>query len=577
MESPKNEVIHKNPPPPFKPPVDAFEVLVRDCMTHNLPGEQFASAVKAFFHERYTNAVVVNATYEISLLDITIKASNLLLNHVCALVNPSGVTIVIVLKQFDEYVFPRIHLFSRKSDLLTVHQVAKLLTWISKYQDRVAQLYPEMLFPREHLDYMEELSKEYIRRGVHDPLQQMIQRSLEMNDSNGIDRSNDGHFFTQLPMDVAVFLNSQLSTAKTALPRQCFAEVAKACQEELFNMVGGIMLLVETRWQDLSVEHLCSIAVDSQRLVEIVDGIFGSVNTTDKQDDLTEELICELTQLSVLATRFLCELRFLDLKETYLNLVGGDEWESGNLSVLDPVSELRDFVIDVGAWIPGDFYRGKVLKYCFDNFIQSYVSAFLSNTMAKGVYNSEKVAQILHYDFFKMADFFGVELSEQHGHYGFYTRDLIESRLEVLDSFAAILECCSPKAIEREIEVACQQIGFDKGVPVILHIAGLRDVTNTMTVKESNEWHVQIWRAGEKLKMQLIEEGSYYQVPDMRNSRFLRRVKPLKHKSSTETEAVLSTRLCQRSRVAKIVSRSKRMIGTDRKLLTTWKKGGIDS
>jgi hypothetical protein len=278
-----------------------------------------------------------------------------------------------------------------------------------------------------------------------------------------------------------------------------------------------------------------------------------------------------------LATRFLCELRFLDLKETYLNLVGGHEWESGNLSVLDTISELRDFVIDVSEWIPGDFYRGKVLKCCFDNFIQSYVASFLSNTMAKGVCNSQKVAQIIHYDFFKMADFFCVEISEHHGRHGFYTRELMESRLEILDSFAAILECASPKAIEKEIETACQQIGFDKGVPVILHIAALRPSTTPMTGEESNEWHVQIWRAGEKLKMQLAEEGSYYQVPDMRNSRFICRVKPLKRNTSPETETLPSTRILQRSRMSKIVSRSKRMIGSDRNLLTTWKNGGGDS
>jgi hypothetical protein len=494
-----------------------------------------------------------------------------LLNHVCALVTPSSMIIEIAIQQFDNYVFPRIELHSKDCKSLTVDRVAKLLKWISKYHDSVTQRYPVIVIPSAQLSCMQKLSAEYIKRGVHDPLQQMIQRSLAMNDTNGVDRSKDGQFFTQLPQDISVFLNSQLSTAKACLPSQFFADVAKGCQEEVFVMVGSLMIQVETRWQDLSVEHLCSIVVDSQLLAEVVDDIFGSVTSTGTEHDLTEDLTSELTQLSVLAARFLCELRFLDLKEMYISRVGGQEWQTGTISVIDTISQLREFIVDVSEWIPGDFHQGKVLKCCFDNLIQSYVAAFLSNTMINGVCDPQKVADLLHYDFFKIVDFFCVELSEQHGHYGFYTRDCMESRLEILDFFAAILECTSPDGIQTEIEKAFRQIGFDKGVPAILHIAALRSSTQ-LTKEESNEWHVQIWHAGEKLKMQMVEEESYFHVPDMRNSRFLSRVQSVKRRTADEAELESSTRLIKRHLISTIVSRSKKVMRADRTLLTTWKK-----
>lgn len=557
--------------PPAKPPLDSFELLITEILEKNNPqrDDHVAANIAAFFHKRYSNFLVLNDD-DVSSLESAIWASNLLLNHVCALVEPSVYIVDVAVKQLDEYIFPRLQLLSKSSQTLRVNEVAILLTWLTHYQDQLEQKFPETLQSRNQVEYMEELFVEYIKRGVHEPLNQMIHRSLEMNTIDGVDHCKDGHFSTQLPQDVAVFLNSQLCTAKSSLPRRFFSDVVKGCQEELFNMVGVLMLQIETRWQDLTVEYLCSIISDSQRLVEIVEGIFGSVTATESQQELTEDLISELIQLSVLANRYLCELRFLDLKDTFFNFIGGPEWSNGELPVEDTIAELRDFLADVKGWIQGDFYHGKVLKLCFDIFLQSYIASFLSNTMGKGIKHSQNAAEIMERDFVKLSNFFCVELLEEHGRHGFYSHDAINNRLQILCSFARILVCLSPKAIEADIENVCQQFGFDKGTPIVLHVAALRSRTR-LTAKASKEWHIQLWRTGMKLTMQGVNEDSFYHVPDMRNSCVIRRVRPLKSKNSPEGTKLPTSRLVKGTRVSKLVSRSKRVIGSDRTLLTDWK------
>ena len=547
---------------------DAFEVLVTSISDNgNFEPENLVAVTVVFFHAQY-NACLLNANGH-TALEATIHASALLLNHVCALLEPSQFIIESILKQLDEYIFPRLQLLSRDTQSFMVHEVAKLLMWLSQYQDRLEHRYPGVTLPRNRAEYMEELSAEYTMRGVHEPLHQMIRRSLEMNESEGVDRGEDGHFCSQLPQDIALFLTSQLNTAKLFLPRRFFPDVIKGCHEELFNMIGALMLQVETRWQSLPVEYLCSIVVDFQRLTDITAEIFGPVNSTETQHELTEVLVSELIQLSVLANRYLCELRFLDFKETFFNLIGGPEWETGMVAVDNTMLELRDFLIDVQTWIQGDFFYGKALKSCFDLLLQSYVAAFLSNTVARGLQHSPKVAEIIQRDFNEFTNFFCIELAEQHARHGFYTLDAMKVRLQVLCAFANILACTSPKAVETDIETVCHQFGRDNGMPVVLHVVALRSPTR-LTLKESSEWHVQLWRAGEKLKMQMVDNDSFYKVPDMRNSCVIRRIKSLKREHIPDSKTQPTTLLVQRVLLSKIVARSKRMIGSDRTLLSTW-------
>lgn len=551
---------------------DAFEVLITSISDKgDLEHGKLVAVTAVFFHEQY-NTCLLNAD-GLTALEATIHASASLLNHVCAMLKPSQFTIETVLKQLDEYIFPRLQLLSRDTQSFMVHEVAKLLMWLSQYQDSLESRYPGVILPRNRAEYMEELSAEYTKRGVHEPLHQMIRRSLDMNEIDGVDRGNDGHFSTQLPQDIAVFITSQLITANSALPRRCLSDVIKGCHEELFNMIGTLMLQVETKWQELHVEYLCSIVVDFQRLAEIIAEIFGPVNSTESQHELTDDLVSELIQLSVLAHRYLCELRFLDFKETFFNLVGGPDWETGKVTVDSTVSELRDFLINVQTWIQGDFYQGKALKFCFDLLLQSYVAAFLSNTVAKGIQHSQNAVKAIQRDFNEFTNFFCVELFAHHARYGFYTLNAMNSRLQVLCAFANILDCTSPKSVEMDIENVCHQFGRENGMPIVLHLVALRSPIR-LTLKESSEWHVQLWRAGEKLEMQLVDDDSFYHVPDMRNSCVIRRVKSLQSKHMPVSEALPSSNIVQRVLFSKILARSKIIIGSDRTLLSTWKYEG---
>ena len=115
---------------------DAFEVLVTSISDNgNFEPENLVAVTVVFFHAQY-NACLLNANGH-TALEATIHASALLLNHVCALLEPSQFIIESILKQLDEYIFPRLQLLSRDTQSFMVHEVAKLLMWLSQYQDRL--------------------------------------------------------------------------------------------------------------------------------------------------------------------------------------------------------------------------------------------------------------------------------------------------------------------------------------------------------------------------------------------------------------------------------------------------------
>lgn len=496
--------------------------------------------VSVFFHERYTEFVAQEAEKSRSPLDIVLDASALLVDEFVT-VNPQTDR-VLLHNELDVYIFPRITLLYRDISKVQASDVAKLISWADHYQAQLASI--GMKVSKHRLADFEELATEYLKRGVHDQMQIMIQNSIQLLESEDaiMQDGTTGRLITAHPEDIAFMVEMQLSVARETLPPRFLAHVLTACNDEIFNMVADLMLKVGSRWKQMEVERLCATINDALRLSEQCEERNEElVDVSNEEHVQSGEDVCkELTELALHATRYLCERIMLDLVDLdpILTSIGKPRWEQDNtVSPVDTaIVTLKDYFADIFEWVPDRYVFPKCVKHCFDMTLQLYIHSFFSHTMANGLLQDPSQASgVLQKDWQKLLQFFAnKEMEEYAGCAGHYSKSVLVARLDLLQALSVLLTpTIPPNQMQAEIEIVLHQLGIEVGVPAVLHMAGLRQGSvrynkNTKAHHESDIWHEMLQQVTEKLDQQeKPPRNSFdYKLPDLRNSEYIQRVRP---------------------------------------------------
>lgn len=518
MEEPSVSCIEvESIPQVINPP---FVKLVNDTEPSTL-----RQAMGDFLHQEYNHVIEAGDPSIADPVSVEMDAFSTLFRHVLSL-ESLPIAKEMAYEELNEYISPRLTLRCEGMSTLTPKQIAKLIFRLSNYYEYHQQAYPAKDYP--HSCHLEELKSEYLRQGVHNQVKSMVDnRLLLLHDDEAIE-NDDGTLSTRLPEDVALISEMQLAVARESLGESMLPDVLRACNEELLNLVGGMMFYIETSWKTVSVERLCACVNDAQSLLDQCDArnehILG--NTEDnEEDESSHELLKEFSLLSLHAARYLCERIFIDLD--ILATVGTKEWEKDDNQVIDVALEtLRDYFDDFKQWIPAEYYFPKILKNCMDFLLRFYLESFFTNTMANGLNNLAKAVERLQMDWSKLWDFFGSENIAYHGRAGFYGKENVWHRLHILEATICILTTTSePAKVQGQMSAILKQLGPDTGIAAVLHLFGLQ--RRRIKAKEAEEWHATIALAYEHACMQSLCEP-LYQIPDLRNSKFVRRMRSSK-------------------------------------------------
>ena len=395
--------------------------------------------------------------------------------------------------------------------------------------------------------FLEELKSEYLQRAVHDPLRTMITNRLAVQEPARVSLS--GRMMTTLPEDLAFMAGAQLNVAKESLPLTMQPDVVAACNHEFFNMIGTIMLSIESGWKDMSAETLSATVNDARCFLDFCEkqNNVQSRFWDEQQSEEGEDLLRAITELSLLANKYLCEIVLNDVRAQFLSKIGTPEWREGQV-VETVLATLRDYFRDLIHWVPTEYYFPKILRHCFDMTLQEYVGAFFSNTLSHGLVNPEQCRDALQRDWLLLWDFFGKadhdstclddgddygfeDPEDFTGKAGHYSRQKIFQRLHILQAISSLLGSVSadgsskwkPSDLRQDIETMMRDLGCDNGAIATLHLAGLCRARMCRTTAQ--EWHETIASAMEHTKMQELAHP-VYKLVDLRNSPYIRRVRP---------------------------------------------------
>jgi hypothetical protein len=257
-----------------------------------------------------------------------------------------------------------------------------------------------------------------------------------------------------------------------------------------------------------------------------------------------QDLVCDLTELSLDTTRFLCEYMLYNLREpeSILTSIGSVEWERSErpCAIDRTIATYEDFFADLEKWIySSQYFFPKVLQHCFDMTLKTYLESFFANTMTKGIQDPAEVAKVLEKDFGRLKGFFHGSIFEKyHGSGGFHKRGVINDRLSILLSLAVLIDpTTQPARIKGDIKAILSHFesGVD-GAAVVLHLLGLRKRHQRL---ESIEWLKAISSALKELDNSAAcgsseEKSSSYSfnVPDLRNSKYIHNIRPTRSEVS---------------------------------------------
>ena len=550
-----------------EPPDSPFVRLVKQNYDAK---DDLRGAIREFFHEEYLEHML-DSTSSSSGLDNMLEVFYLLFRHVCILSLEGGLSQDIVdtaRQELDSYAFPHLSFQCECENLssMTPKQIAKVLSFVTFYQEH----WKETTFPRDRNTRMEELKSEYLRRGVHDQVRSMVENRLLLLDEDDVVENEDGTLCTRIGEDVALIVGCQISVARESLPGSMLSVVLRACNEEMQNLAGGLMFHIESNWRTMSVERLCCCINDAQILLEQFENRNESILHTDEHDDVTEILLKEFSLLSIHATRFLCERLFLDLRDDILEKIGAAEWGQGGGMIDTVVVTLKDYFEDIEEWIPADYFFPKVLKTCIDLILSNYVDAFFANTMAHGLYDRTNAVDTLQSDWAKLWEFFGTDQKEYHGRAGFYDKVSLWHRLHILEVMANILATNSqPAGLQGEILVLLKELGSESGSAAILHLFGLQQ--RRISASEAQEWHETIAMAQEHARMQCAVLAPVYQIPDLRNSPYIKRMRRSQRLLNDGMLDMSNTDKLVRRRVSSNLVNSSRKMFASGNLISAWK------
>lgn len=492
-----------------------------------LLGPSQKEKLKACIHEDFTDILLQDAGSRD--VEVHTAAADHLLSQFASAVEflreqtTTGTLTDMIFQIMQEYIHPRLVL-----DDPSPADAAHAASWIDGLLQQ-AQVWDVTIDESWETD-LERLVAVYLQKGVHGELGDLLPRSLDLVSPQDVRANDQGHLVTGWPEQVSYMIEQQLSLARQILPKQYLARVLDACNQEIRQVLWKLVVQVGVEWNQMGTSRFCALINDTSRLSEFCDAYNEAILDTEEQVATGEGLSRDLTELSLHATSFLCERIMLALKEpkAILSSVGDAAWESSQDAspVEVSVATFQDYFTDIEQWLASDYYYPKVLKNCFDMTLEVYLASFFSNTMIHCVCDPTAVAEEIRQDYLRLVVFFNGPVCDQyHGVAGFYDSQTINKRLALLQSVSRIIDSSNdPDTLEHDAQTLLIHLDCgDGGTPAVLHLVGLRKRHNG---PESAEWLRVIAAANKSIDPQSDEESYSYTIPDVRNSKQLRNIRP---------------------------------------------------
>lgn len=478
-------------------PIDPFHLLVLSAMETHGSHDELSKNVRQFFEEKHNRQIIEVGQCH---LDDELAASAMLLDHVCSLADVPTATAQIVQEELYNFTFPRISYHSTNISSIPPGDLAKLLSWYAEYWNRLSNVLDNSEVPQECQCLMEELKSEYLHRGVHEPLRSMIANRLALmdDDEDEIREDEQGHLVTRHPEDLLYMLEMHLSVAHETVPACLLPEIVVACHEELFGMAGELMLHIEANWRTMDAERLCATINDAQRLLDLCEDQNSSlgVELTPKQLEEFETLLRSFAELSLHASKYLCERIILDVTDDYLARIGSRDWVRGGNMIETTLATLQDYFDDIQRWIPTHYYFPKILKHCFDLVLRNYLAAFFSHTRVHRLHDVARAAMALQDDWMKLWKFFG-SFPEENYAAGNHSKDAIWKNLHVLQVMSSILSSRKePIDLLLDVSYLLKQFGNESGVAAARQLIRQR----RQSAQRRRRWNKVIERAQAKIE-----------------------------------------------------------------------------
>jgi hypothetical protein len=476
----------------------------------------------------------------------------------------------VIFEVLQDFIYPRVsNHYSNKSimDKLTPRDAAKIATWIDEFVDRMNKECPDLEIQQSWEQDREHLIQHYLDQSVRCKMNEVLTRARQLLSTQDVREESQGHLVTGFPEQVAFIYEQHLKVARDLLPCKYQEIILAACNQELAAFVGAMQLEIMIGWRQMSSSYFCALLNDASRLSEQCEERNNLILQRTEFKENGQDLVRDLTELSLDITRFLCEyiMHFLREPESILTSVGSIEWERNALpcAIDRTIATFEDFFADLEKWIfSSQYFFPKVLQNILQMTLQTYLESFFANTLTKGIQDPAQVARVLKRDHGRLKAFFhGSSICEAyHGSGGFHTQRVIKDRLSILQSLAAMVDpTMQPADIRDDIKAILSH--FESGVSgaaVVLHLLGLRKRHRRL---ESIEWlktiastlkeldHNSAKGAGEEKHCDGKENdhtqmGSFsvaerstssssssfsacsFSVPDLRNSKFLHNIRP---------------------------------------------------
>lgn len=431
----------------------------------------------------------------------------------------------------ENYIWPRIvDQFYPMSDL-TPDAAAMAISWMCIFEDKLTCIAPDLALREEWGEERQCLLNYYLDRAVRHETTILLQEVLKLHSDDNLRREAEGNVVTSFPEETSYIINQQLHVASACLPDRFKEDVLVFCNQELSSMMSDLSFRISSEWKSLSSAYFCATINDTTRLAEYCEERHEEYLARPELIESAHEVTRDITEASLHATRYLCERVIYDLCEPtpVLNSIGDVIWESpeGHPAVEQAIATFTDYFADLEEWLISDYFFPKVLRNCFDLALKTYLESFFANTMIRGVNDPMAVAKELEQDYLRFVEYFnGEHFIEYHGRGGFYSQKIINDHLRILQHMAALVDPTNlPVNLSFEIQEVLAFFEEENGAPAVLHLVGLRQRQRGVN---SIHWVKAIAEAKKNLAEcdgQCERPGLSCKLPDVRNSRMLRKIR----------------------------------------------------
>jgi hypothetical protein len=436
-----------------------------------------------------------------------------------------------VFSAFESHIFQQITTYKPTKDL-TPGESAQIINWIEAFLSIMQRQYGSITISEQWKKLLHDAQTQYILE-LRQELRTWMQRSIRSISDDDIRKNQlDGKPITGHPEDILFIVNSQISVAIKHLPQSYVEKILMTCNEEIAVMVSDLMLEVGSRWRETSTARFCSIINDSVRLSDFLEQCNEEHLKNDKARAHGVSVICDLAELSMYATEFLCERILCDLTETEKVLcnIGSPDWETDESGfIIDrTIATFRDFMEYLQRWLSTEYFFPKVLNRLFHRTLQTYIFSFYGNTMQNGIRDAKRVSDCLKRDYESLVVFFNGFVFENYaGRAGLISMQDMNARLQVIQSMSRIAApAIQPADLQDDVRavLSLTMRCNERNAPVILHLVGLRGYQNRA---QSIEWLQMIARSERTLHRvdDVHCHSDMIKLPDLRNSRYIHNIR----------------------------------------------------